>query len=106
MTERAARSALDALGDPTRRSILELLRHRPRSVREISDEVPVTRSAVSQHLRVLKDARLVADRPEGTRRIYSVAPEGFSDANAYLAAFWRDALANLKNVAEREGRAR
>lgn len=100
----SAPSALDALGDSTRRSILELLRRRPRSVREIADEVPVTRSAVSQHLRVLKDARLVTDRAQGTRRIYSVAPEGFSDANAYLTRFWRDALANLKEVAEREAR--
>jgi DNA-binding transcriptional ArsR family regulator len=93
-------SVLDALGDATRRSILELLGRGPRSVREIADQLPVTRSAVSQHLRVLKEARLVTDRAEGTRRIYSVAPDGFVEAQAYLDAFWRQALANLKAAAE------
>ena len=95
-----APAVLDALGEPTRRSILELLVSKPRSVREIADELPVTRSAVSQHLRVLKGARLVADRAEGTRRIYSVSPEGFSEVQDYLDLFWRKALANLKATAE------
>ncbi|HSK16178.1 MAG TPA: metalloregulator ArsR/SmtB family transcription factor [Gaiellaceae bacterium] len=98
----AARTeVLDALGDPTRRAILDLLRREgSRSVREIADALPVTRSAVSQHLRVLKDARLVRDEPRGTRRFYSLAPEGLADARAYLELFWQHALASLKDAAE------
>jgi DNA-binding transcriptional ArsR family regulator len=92
---------LDALGDPTRRAILDLLRREgSRSVREIADALPVTRSAVSQHLRVLKDARLVRDEAVGTRRFYSLAPEGLADARAYLELFWQHALASLKEAAE------
>lgn len=91
---------LDALGDPTRRAILNLLQGGPRSVQEIADKLPVTRSAVSQHLRVMKEARLVRDQAVGTRRLYSLAPEGLADARAYLDAFWRQALANLKAAAE------
>lgn len=98
MEQRA--TVLDALGDPTRRSILELLQDGPRSVQEIADALPVTRSAVSQHLRVLKEAQLVRDRPLGTRRLYSLATEGLEDARAYLDAFWRQALAELKSAAE------
>jgi DNA-binding transcriptional ArsR family regulator len=97
---RKAPAVLDALGDATRRSILELLENGARSVREIADELPVTRSAVSQHLRVLKQARLVTDRAEGTRRIYNVTPEGFSDVQDYLDLFWRKALSDLKAAAE------
>lgn len=93
---------MDALGDPTRRAILELLQDGPRSVREIADSLPVTRSAVSQHLRILKDARLVQDRPVGTRRLYSLAPEGLETARAYLDVFWRTALTALKEAAEQD----
>jgi len=75
---------LDALGDPTRRRILELVRDGARPVGEIAREVPVSRPAVSQHLRVLKEAGLVHDRQEGTRRLYAVDPSGLSALRAYL----------------------
>lgn len=91
---------LDALGDPTRRAIVELLAQRPRNVREIADALPVTRSAVSQHLRVLKNARLVSDEAVGTRRVYRLAPDGYEEARARLDAFWREALEGLKAAAE------
>ena len=78
---------LDALGDWTRRQILEALRGGPRSVGELAGQVPVSRPAVSQHLRVLKDAGLVVDRREGTRRIYSVDPHGLAGIRAYFDSF-------------------
>jgi DNA-binding transcriptional ArsR family regulator len=93
---------LDALGDPTRRAILELLRAGARSVQELADELPVTRPAVSQHLRVLADARLVTHERAGTRRIYALRSEGLEDLREYLDAFWSEALAGLKSVAESE----
>ena len=92
--------ALDALGDPTRRAILDRLRQGPRSVGELAETLPVSRPAVSQHLRVLRDARLVSERREGTRRIYGVAPEGLAAVRAYFDQFWTDALAGFKAVAE------
>lgn len=88
-----AARALDALGDPTRRAVLELLRGGERSVREITDDTEVSQPAVSQHLRVLRDAGLVAARPEGTRRLYSVRPDGLSALRAWVDGFWDDALA-------------
>ena len=88
-----AARALDALGDPTRRAVLELLRGGERSVREITDDTDVSQPAVSQHLRVLRDAGLVAVRPEGTRRLYSVRPDGLSALRAWVDGFWDDALA-------------
>ncbi|HEX6917256.1 MAG TPA: metalloregulator ArsR/SmtB family transcription factor [Phycicoccus sp.] len=88
-----AAPALDALGDPTRRAVLELLRGGERSVREITDDTEVSQPAVSQHLRVLRDAGLVAVRPEGTRRLYSVRPDGLSALRAWVDGFWDDALA-------------
>lgn len=94
--------ALDALGDPTRRSILELLRSRRRSVGELADELPVSRPAVSQHLKVLADARLVCYERDGTRRIYRVDADGLEDLRAWLDAFWDQALAGLKAVAEED----
>lgn len=84
--------ALDALGDPTRRAVLELLRGRERAVGDIAGRLPVSRPAVSQHLRVLKDAGLVTDRREGTRRLYRVDPRGLAAVRSYLERFWEGAL--------------
>jgi DNA-binding transcriptional ArsR family regulator len=89
-----------AVGDPTRRAILGYLAERPRAVRELANELPISRPAVSQHLRVLKDAGLVMDRPEGTRRIYQVNPDGLADLRAQLDRFWTQALANFKQIVE------
>jgi DNA-binding transcriptional ArsR family regulator len=77
-------AVLNALGDPTRRSVYERLRSGPRSVGEIADGLPVSRPAVSQHLRVLKEAGLVEERREGTKRIYSLAPQGLVEVRAYF----------------------
>ncbi|MBW3561211.1 MAG: metalloregulator ArsR/SmtB family transcription factor [Actinobacteria bacterium] len=84
--------ALDALADPTRRAVLETLRDGPRPVGEIAAELPVSRPAVSQHLRVLLDAGLVTATAEGTRRLYRVHPQGLQDLRAYVERFWRDVL--------------
>ncbi|WP_433575140.1 ArsR/SmtB family transcription factor [Nocardia brasiliensis] len=85
--------ALEALSDPTRRAIFEALPQAPRSVGELAALTGVTSSAVSQHLRILRAARLVLMRPEGTRRLYSLDPRGLSDARDYLDQFWPSALA-------------
>jgi DNA-binding transcriptional ArsR family regulator len=92
--------ALEALGDPTRRAIFERLVARPRSVRELADGLPVSRPAVSQHLKVLKQAGLVADRAEGTRRIYRVDPAGIVALRAYLDQMWDAALAAFAAAVE------
>jgi DNA-binding transcriptional ArsR family regulator len=92
--------ALTALADPTRRAIFERLADRPSAVGELAGELPVSRPAVSQHLKVLKDARLVVDRREGTRRIYQLDPDGLRDLRGYLDHFWDQALAGFKAVAE------
>jgi DNA-binding transcriptional ArsR family regulator len=97
-------SAFDALGDPTRRAILERLLAGPLAVGEIARGLPVSRPAVSQHLRVLKDAGLVSERRHGTRRVYSLDPRGLDDLRAYLDRFWTVALAAFKAAAESEGR--
>jgi DNA-binding transcriptional ArsR family regulator len=89
-----------ALADPTRRAILELVIERPRAVRELADVLPVSRPAVSQHLKLLKSAGLVADRAEGTRRIYRPDATGLERLRRQLDRFWNQALANLKQVAE------
>jgi DNA-binding transcriptional ArsR family regulator len=89
-----------ALGDPTRRAIFERLAERPRAVGELAGELPVSRPAVSQHLRVLKDAGLVVDRPAGNRRIYQLDPEGVGALRAQLDRFWSKALAAYKQVVE------
>ena len=94
--------AMDALGDATRRSVFELLREGPQPVGALAARLPVSRPAVSQHLRVLKEAGLVADRREGTRRLYSIDPEGFGALRAYLENFWNKALAGFKAAAEAE----
>ena len=100
----AYRTAMDALGDPTRRAIFEQLRRGPRAVGEIASELPVSRPAVSQHLRVLKDAGLVMDRQEGTRRLYRLDPDGLGELRDYFDGFWTEALAGFKAAAERERR--
>ena len=95
-------NALVALADPTRREILERLRAGPRAVGELAGELPVTRPAVSQHLRVLKDAGLVSERSQGTRRLYRVDPRGLAELRSYLEGFWEAALADLAAAAETE----
>jgi DNA-binding transcriptional ArsR family regulator len=94
--------AFAALGDPTRRAIFELLGEQPRPVGEIAHELPVSRPAVSQHLKVLKGAGLVLDRPVGTRRIYAVDPDGVEALRAYLDQFWSKTLAAFKQVVEQD----
>jgi DNA-binding transcriptional ArsR family regulator len=96
-------AAMDALGDPTRRAIFERLRRGPRAVGELADGLPVSRPAVSQHLRVLKQAGLVVERREGTRRIYSLDPDGIADLRHAFDTFWDDALAGFKRAAEEKG---
>ncbi|HEY3427198.1 MAG TPA: metalloregulator ArsR/SmtB family transcription factor [Acidimicrobiia bacterium] len=93
--------SLTALADPTRRSVFERLAGGPRSVGEIAAEVPVSRPAVSQHLRVLKEAGLVSERRNGTRRYYSVRPDGLAELRGYLERFWEEALSSFKAAAER-----
>jgi DNA-binding transcriptional ArsR family regulator len=97
----AYRTAMDALGDPTRRAIFEQLRRGPRAVGEIADELPVSRPAVSQHLRVLKEAGLVRERRDGTRRLYRLDPDGLGELRDYFDRFWDAALADFKAAAER-----
>ncbi len=92
--------ALDALGDPTRRAIFERLAEGPQAVGELARDLPVTRPAVSQHLKVLKDAGLVTVRVVGTRRIYQVRPDGVDALRADLDRFWSQALAAYKAVVE------
>jgi DNA-binding transcriptional ArsR family regulator len=90
----------DALGDPHRRAIVELLRTGDRSVQELADALPISRPAVSRHLRLLKDAGLVTDRPEGTRRLYRLHDEGIEAVRAYLEGVWGDAAARFRIAAE------
>jgi DNA-binding transcriptional ArsR family regulator len=90
---------LTALADPTRRAIFERLARSPGAVGEIAQTVPVSRPAVSQHLKVLKDAGLVIDRPEGTRRVYSVDPEGLAQIRAYFEQFWTTSLEAFRDAA-------
>ncbi len=87
-----AARVLDALGDPTRRGVLELLRDGEHSVRELTDATEVSQPAVSQHLKVLREAGLVDVRPVGARRLYRVRPDGFGDVRAWVDRFWDDAL--------------
>jgi DNA-binding transcriptional ArsR family regulator len=94
--------ALEALGDPTRRAIFEHLVAGPRSVRELADGLPVSRPAVSQHLKVLKRWHLVTDRPEGTRRIYRVDPVGVAAMRDYLDQMWDQALAAFAVATEND----
>jgi DNA-binding transcriptional ArsR family regulator len=93
---------LDALGDPTRRTVFKRLRAGARSVNEIADGLDVSRPAVSQHLAVLKAARLVTHRAEGTRRLYTVDPRGMEAVRGWLDGFWNETLAAFKAAAEEE----
>ena len=95
--------AWTALGDPTRREIFERLVERPQAVVELARELPVSRPAVSQHLRVLKLAGLVADTPRGNRRIYRADPDGLAALRGQLDRFWSRALANYKAILEEDG---
>jgi DNA-binding transcriptional ArsR family regulator len=91
---------LDALGDPTRRAVLSLLRNGPMPVSAIAREFPVSRPAISQHLRVLKDAGLVTDSAVATRRLYQLNPDAFVTLRAYFEDFWTAALGEFKRRAE------
>jgi len=91
-----------ALGDPTRRAVFELLADGPRAVGELAGQLPVTRPAVSQHLKVLKEAGLVIDRPDGTRRLYELNPDGIGAVRAYFDRFWNQALISFKQRVEQQ----
>ncbi|HYX84284.1 MAG TPA: metalloregulator ArsR/SmtB family transcription factor [Gaiellales bacterium] len=97
---------LDALGDPTRRAILERLQVGPRAVGELARDLPVSRPAVSQHLKVLKDAGLVRDEAVGTRRLYQVDPAGLASLRSYLESFWDRALDDFRVAAEHDRKER
>ena len=97
-----AATAMQVLGDPTRRAVFEQLRSGPRSVGELAQAMPVSRPAVSQHLRVLKGAGLVTDEQQGTRRLYRIEPDGLTELRAWFDSFWDTALAEFKATAERE----
>ena len=99
-----ATNPFEALADPHRRAILALLHGGARSVREISDEMPITRPAVSRHLRLLKQAGLVSAAPEGTRRLYRLHDDGLDAVRSYLDEVWGDAAANFRAAAEGNGR--
>src|SRR5689334_13601028 len=98
-------AVLDALGDGTRRAVFELIANGPTSVTEVAELLPVSRPAVSQHLRVLQDAGLVRVRAAGRRRIYSLDPAGLDAARAYFTRFWTAALASFAQAADAEAEA-
>src|SRR5262245_7024784 len=102
----ASVDAITALSDPTRRVVFERLVDGPRSVADIARTLPVSRPAVSQHLRVLKDAGLVFDTKQGTRRLYQIDPEGIDNIRKYFDQFWHRALVAFKRAAERSKEAR
>lgn len=97
-------TALAALADPTRRQLFEHLRKGPSSVGSLAEKLPVSRPAVSQHLKVLKDAGLVGDRAEGTRRVYYIDPKGLATVRRWLDQFWTEALTNFAAEAEAEAK--
>jgi DNA-binding transcriptional ArsR family regulator len=96
-------SQLDALGDATRRAILARLLDGPAAVGELAEDFPVSRPAISQHLRVLKQANLVVDRPAGNRRLYQLNPAGFETLREYFEQFWGQALSAFKRRVEEQG---
>jgi len=96
------RSQLDALGDPTRRAIVQRLLEGPISVGKLAEEFPVSRPAISQHLRVLKEARLVSDEPKGAKRVYRLDPQGFNSLRAYFDQFWSIALTAFQEKVEEQ----
>jgi DNA-binding transcriptional ArsR family regulator len=102
----AVENALKAIAAPNRRQILSLVRHGELSAGEIAAHFDVTRPAVSQHLTVLKEAGLVSERRDGTKRLYRARPEGLVELKAFLEAFWDDRLEALKREVEREERAK
>jgi DNA-binding transcriptional ArsR family regulator len=95
-----------ALADPTRRTVFEILRDGPRSVAELAGELPVSRPAVSQHLKALKAAGLVREKPHGARRFYEIDPEGLAPLRHYLEEFWGEALASFARRADTNRRNR
>jgi DNA-binding transcriptional ArsR family regulator len=97
-------AALTALADPTRRAIFELVAEQASAVGELARRLPVSRPAVSQHLRVLKDAGLVVDHPVGTRRVYAIDPDGVDALRRYFDRFWDKALTAFANAAEQKHR--
>ncbi|MGK5681780.1 ArsR/SmtB family transcription factor [Actinoplanes sp. URMC 104] len=94
----------EILGDPSRRAIVQCLAERPRAVGELADELPISRPAVSQHLRVLKDAGLVEDEASGTRRVYRLNPAGVSALRDQLDMFWKRTLQGFSEIVEDEER--
>ena len=94
---------MNALGDLTRCAVFERLRHGPLAVGALARDLPVSRPAVSQHLRILKHAHLVVDRPEGNRRLYALNPAGVEALRAYFDRFWDQALAAYKRAADARG---
>jgi DNA-binding transcriptional ArsR family regulator len=96
-------AALQALAEPRRREILRLVRDQPRSVNEIAAQFDITQQAVSQHLKVLREAGLVAVRPQGQRHLYVVRPEGIAALRDFLADFWPQSLGRLKDAVEADG---
>ena len=101
MSTNAVAKAFVALADPTRRQVFELIAARPRAVGELAELLPVSRPAVSQHLKVLKDAGLATDRAEGARRVYQLDPAGVDGLRDYLDGFWQRSLRAFKDAAER-----
>jgi DNA-binding transcriptional ArsR family regulator len=99
-TSAQAGDPFEALGDPNRRAIVEILRGGGRSVGELADALPISRPAVSRHLRLLKEAGLVVEEPHGTRRIYQLHDEGVAAVQAYLTQVWGDAAGRFKLMAE------
>lgn len=100
-SDTAAAQRMAALGDPVRRAIFEMLADGPRSVGEIAGKLPVTRSAVSQHLRMLSDVGLVTHESVGTRNLYRIEPERVAEVRDYLDRLWQKALGNLKSRIEK-----
>lgn len=104
--QEALAQAFTALADPTRREIFERVAARPRAVGELADELPVSRPAVSQHLKVLSDAGLVSARADGTRRIYELDPQGLAGLRDYLDGFWNRSLRAFARAAEQHSHTR
>jgi DNA-binding transcriptional ArsR family regulator len=102
----ACEKAFDALGDPTRRCIFEKLRRRSMAVVDIAEGLPISRPAVSQHLKVLREAKLISLHSHGTKNIYQIDKEGIIAMRDYLDQFWDEALAAFKNIAEQTEQAK
>ncbi len=104
MSTHQAADAFDALADPQRRAILEMLAEHPHAVGELADRLPISRPAVSRHLRLLKDAALVVDEPQGTKRLYRLHDRGAETVRRYLETVWGDALQRFRMTAESTSR--